>query len=125
MFTYAAGTTLTRAAAQTVKLGTFVDNIGIEGISYDPLTGGFIAVKETQPEGIFQTDIDFAAATATNGSPTTANSINLFDPALANLLDFADVFALSNLTSLSGADSSHLLILSRNPARLSTSADPA
>jgi uncharacterized protein YjiK len=30
------GTTLTRSAAQTVTLGTFVDNIGIEGISYDP-----------------------------------------------------------------------------------------
>ena len=43
LFTYAPGTTLTRADAQTVKLGTFVPNIGIEGISYDPLTGGFIA----------------------------------------------------------------------------------
>ncbi len=53
LFTYAAGTTLTRSAAQTVKLGTFVDNIGIEGISYDPLTGGFIAVKETQPQRLF------------------------------------------------------------------------
>ena len=43
LFTYVPGTTLTRADAQTVKLGTFVPNIGIEGISYDPLTGGFIA----------------------------------------------------------------------------------
>jgi hypothetical protein len=43
---------------QTVKLGTTVGNIGIEGISYDPLTSGFIAVKETQPQGIFQTNID-------------------------------------------------------------------
>ncbi len=107
LFTYAAGTTLIRSATQTVKLGTFVDNIGLEGLSYDPLTAGFIVVKETQPEGIFQTGIDFAAGTATNGSPTTANSINLFDPALANLLDFADVFALSNLTSLTGPDSSY------------------
>jgi hypothetical protein len=80
LFTYAAGTTLTRSGAQTVKLGTFVDNIGIEGISYDPQTGGFIAVKETQPEGIFQTDINFVLGTATNGSPGTVNSINLFDP---------------------------------------------
>ena len=105
LFTYAPGTTLTRAGAQTVKLGTFAPNIGIEGLSYDPLTGGFIAVKETTPQGIFQTGIDFAAGTATNGSPTTENSIDLFDPALANLLDFADVFALSNLPSLSGPES--------------------
>ena len=104
---------------QTVKLGTFVGNIGIEGISYDPLTGGFIAVKETQPEGIFQTGIDFAAGTATNGSPTTENSTNLFDPALAGVLDFADVFALSNLSVLNGRpDYSHLLVLSQESGKI-------
>ena len=92
LFTYVPGTTLIRADTQTVKLGTFVDNIGLEGISYDPLTGGFIVVKETQPEGIFQTGINFAAGTATNGSPTTENSTNLFPfvPPFANLLDLAD-----------------------------------
>ena len=46
------------------------------------------------------------------------NSINLFDPALANLMDFADVFALSNLSSLSGADSSHLLVLSQESGKI-------
>src|SRR5262245_40098784 len=102
LFTYVAGTTLHRADAQTVKLGTFVQNIGIEGISFDPLTAGYIAVKETQPQGIFQTGIDFAAGTATNGSPTTENSVNLFDPALLNLLDLADVYAMSNLSTLTG-----------------------
>ena len=118
-FTYAAGTTLSRSGAKTVKLGTFVNNIGLEGLSYDPQTGGYICVKETQPEGIFQTGIDFDAGTATNGSPTTENSINLFDPALANLLDFADVFSLSNLPSLNGnADSSHLLVLSQESAKI-------
>jgi uncharacterized protein YjiK len=117
-FTYAAGTTLTRSAAQTVKLGTFVDNIGLEGVSYDPQTAGFIVVKETQPEGIFQTGVDFAAGTATNGSPTTVNSINVFDPALANLLDFADVYALSNLQTLTGPDSTHLLILSQESGKI-------
>src|SRR5262249_45019071 len=72
-FTYVPGGTLTRAAAQTVKLGTTVGNVGLEGPSYDPATGGFIVVKETQPLGIFQTNIDFAAGTATVGSPTTDN----------------------------------------------------
>ena len=46
------------------------------------MTGGFILVKEKQPESIFQTGIDWAAGTATNGSPTTDESVNLFDPAL-------------------------------------------
>ncbi|MBC1222555.1 SdiA-regulated domain-containing protein [Nostoc sp. UCD121] len=119
LFTYVPGTTLTRSDVQTVKLGTTVGNIGIEGISYDPQTGGFIAVKEITPEGIFQTNIDFAAGTASNGSPTTVNSTNLFDPALAGLADFADVFALSNLSALNGQpDSSHLLILSQESGKI-------
>lgn len=119
LFTYVAGGTLTRSAAQTVKLGTFVQNIGLEGLSFDPLTGGYIFVKETQPQGIFQTGIDFIAGTATNGSPTTENSINLFDPALANLLDFADVFALSNLPALIGQPNyGNLLVLSQESGKI-------
>ena len=95
LFTYAPGTTLTRAATLTVKLGTTIGNEGLEGITYDPSTNGnprptpntkgFIAVKEINPQGIFQTGIDFVAGTATNGSPSTVNSINLFDPALLGL----------------------------------------
>jgi uncharacterized protein YjiK/phosphodiesterase/alkaline phosphatase D-like protein len=119
LFTYKPNTTLTGADVKVVKLGTTIGNIGIEGISYDPQTNGFIAVKEITPEGIFQTSIDFAAGTASNGSPTTVNSIDLFDPALAGLADFADVFALSNLTDLSGkADSSHLLVLSQESGKI-------
>ncbi|MFB2892388.1 SdiA-regulated domain-containing protein [Aerosakkonemataceae cyanobacterium BLCC-F50] len=119
LFTYAPNTTLTRSNVQTVKLGTTVGNIGIEGISYDPQTSGYIAVKEITPQGIFQTGIDFAAGTATNGSPTTVNSIDLFNPALANLLDFSDVFALSNLPSLTGTpDYSRLLLLSQESGKI-------
>jgi uncharacterized protein YjiK/phosphodiesterase/alkaline phosphatase D-like protein len=119
LFTYKPDTTLTRADVKTVKLGTTIGNIGIEGISYDPQTSGFIAVKEEQPEGIFQTTIDFDKGTASNGSPTTIDSTNLFDPALAGLTDFADVFALSNLTALNGKeDSSHLLVLSQADGKI-------
>src|SRR5215468_10501566 len=46
LFTYVAGGVLHKTDAQTVKLGTTVGNIGLEGISYDPLTIGFICVKE-------------------------------------------------------------------------------
>ncbi len=118
-FTYAGGATLTRAAAPTVKLGTTVGNIGLEGLSNDPQTNGFVVVKETQPLGIFQTGVDFAAGTATNGSPTTENSVNLFDPALAGVSDFSDVYALSNLpAAVSGTDASHLLIISQEAGRI-------
>jgi MYXO-CTERM domain-containing protein len=117
-FTYAAGITLGYGDSQHVKLGTTVGNIGIEGISADPLTGGFIAVKEKQPAGVFLTKVDFAAGTATNGSATTANSTNLFDPALTGLLDFADVYAMSNVYGAGSVDNANLLILSQESGKV-------
>lgn len=119
LFTYTPGTTLTRSDVQTVDLGTDIGNIGLEGISYDPLTREFIVVKENQPQGIFQTGIDFAAGTATNGSPTTTNSTDLFDPTSLNLVDLADVYALSNLPALNGtAAYNNLLVLSQESGRI-------
>ena len=118
-FTYVAGSTLVRANTQTVKLGTFVNNIGTEGLSFDPITGGYIVLKEINPIGIFQTNIDFANGTATNGSASTVNSVNLFDPALLGVTDVADVFALSNLAFLNGQPQfSNLLVLSQENARI-------
>lgn len=113
-FTYVAGGTLTRGATQTVKLGTSIGNVGLEGVSYDPQTSGFIFTKETDPQGIIQTTIDFTAGTASNGSSVTVNSTNLFDPALANLEDMSDVFAFSNLPSMTGQpQAGNMLILSQ------------
>ncbi|MBS9383587.1 MAG: SdiA-regulated domain-containing protein [Dolichospermum sp. BR01] len=119
LFTYVAGGTLHKSDAQVVKLGTTIGNIGLEGVSYDPLTGGFIFVKEKTPESIFQTTIDFNAGTASNGSPTATSSTDLFNPALTNLADFSDVFALSNLPSLNGqTDYSHLLVISQESGQI-------
>ncbi len=113
-FTYLGGGTLLRSAAQTVKLGTTIGNVGLEGLTYDPQTSGFIFVKEAEPIGIFETTIDFNAGTASNGSPSTVNSTDLFDPALASLEDMSDVFAFSNLPSMTGQPSAgNLLILSQ------------
>src|ERR1700759_3504588 len=47
LFTYAPGTTLQRSQVKTVKLGTTIGNTGLEGITNDPFSGGFVAVKET------------------------------------------------------------------------------
>jgi len=113
-FTYVGGGTLLRSATQTVKLGTTIGNLGLEGLTWDPQTGGFIFVKEAEPLGIFQTTIDFTNLTASNGSPTTVNSTDLFNPALASLEDMSDVFAFSNLPSMTGQPSAgNLLILSQ------------
>ncbi len=118
LFTYAAGTTLAYSGAQQMKLGTTIGNVGLEGVTYDPATGGFIFVKESGPQGIFQTTINFAAGTASNGSPTTVNSINLFDPALMGLLDTADVFALSNIPTLLPAQLDSLLVISQESGKI-------
>ncbi|CAN5120400.1 hypothetical protein BH11PSE11_BH11PSE11_23940 [soil metagenome] len=111
-FTYVPNTTLGAAGVRTVKLGTTIGNIGIEGITFDPMTNGYIAVKESGPSGVFQTTIDFAAGTASNGSPTTVNSTDLFDPTKTGLSAHNDVFALSNILPSSAPDYSHILILS-------------
>ena len=119
LFTYVAGSTLQRADVQTVKLGTTIGNIGLEGVTWDPKTGHYIFVKEKDPRSIFETGIDFTAGTATNGSPTTDESTDLFSPSLVSTLDFSDVYALSNLPSLSGDPTyDQLLIISQESGKI-------
>ena len=122
-FTYEGGGTLEDSETQAVKIGTTVGNIGLEGISYDPLTDdgtdlGFIGVKESGPQGLFQTTIDFGAGTASNGSPSTENPTNLFDPALVGTGDLSDVFPLSLLPDLEGGESENLLVISQESGRI-------
>ncbi|MBJ7355431.1 MAG: lamin tail domain-containing protein [Thermoleophilaceae bacterium] len=118
-FTYVPNTTLGRIDAKTVKLGTTIGNVGLEGITRDPITGQFILVKEASPEGIFATGVDWDAATATNGSPSTVDSTNLFDPALLNLGDLSDVFALANVSALTGQpDAGNLLVTSQESGKV-------
>ena len=126
LFTYVPGATLTRSDTKTVKLGSFVGNIGIEGISYDPSTSaasgkGFLVVKETQPQEIFQSNIDFTALTATNppSPPALVEPTNLFPPADATgLTDFSDVFALSTLSNVSGPLANDFLIISQEAGKI-------
>ncbi len=118
-FTYAAGTTLTRENAQTVDLGTFDDNTGTEGLSWDPQTNGFIVLKEKTPIGVFQTNVDFTTGAATNGSATSVNSTNLFDTKLLGLTDVADVFTFSNIPSMASQPQvGNLLIVGQEDAKI-------
>jgi uncharacterized protein YjiK/methionine-rich copper-binding protein CopC len=123
LVTYTAGTVLNAASVRTVKLGATVGNIGLEGVTRDPLTGGYIFVKEMTEQAVFQTTIDFNVGTASNGSattgsPTTASSVNLFDPTLMRLADIADVHALSNSVASSAPDVAHLLVLGQEDGRI-------
>lgn len=110
-FTYpAGGGLLTRGDVKAVKLGTSVGNNGIEGISFDPKTGGFIAVKQSLPEAVFQTNVDFDTGTSSNGSLATV-STDLFDPNATGLSTLNDVFALSNIVPATAPDYDNILII--------------
>lgn len=117
LLSYTAGTTLDAATVRSVKLGPTVGNVGLEGVSFDPLTGGYVFVKELTPKAIFQTAIDFTAGTATNGSATTEPT-NLFDPDLLTVADFGDIHALSNTLPATSPDRSHLIVLSNDTGRI-------
>jgi uncharacterized protein YjiK len=108
--TYAAGGTAARGTLRTVSLGDTVGNVGIEGASFDPRDGSFVAVKEKTPERVMRAAADFGAGTATVS--------DLFTPMLS-VLDLSDVQCLSVVPSLLGtADADNLLIFSQESQRL-------
>ncbi len=115
-FTYVPGGELTRAAAKTVVIGKDNNNIGIEGVTNDPLNPGhMIAIKESGPERIYSTDINWEAETATNfeAEGTGPGEGELFPAADVGTLDFSDVYALANVPGISAAEEANLLVISQ------------
>jgi uncharacterized protein YjiK len=110
-FKYVAEGELTRADVKTVVVGADNNNIGLEGVTNDPLNPNhMIAIKESGPERIYSTEINWAAQTATNFEGSEGE---LFPPADAGTLDFSDVYALANVPGISAAEESNLLIISQ------------
>lgn len=108
---YTPGATVDINDLDAVSIGPTVGNIGLEGVSYDPLTGQLITVKEKLPQLILSVDADF--------SDETATIEELFDPSTLALLDLSDVQALSTVPSLAGTpDGENLLIFSQESRML-------
>lgn len=106
-FTYQAGGTATLASS-SVSIGPTVGNVGIEGISYDPRNGSFVAIKENSPQNVLSGSLSFAA-----GSAGISTMTSLFDPALLGVTTLSDVQTLSPVDALAGtAAADNLLILS-------------
>jgi len=104
LLTYAAGATAARSSLPGVSLGPTISNIGLEGLSFDPLTGKFIVVKEKTPQAVYEATIDW-------GVPS-GSVADLFLPSLG-VLDLSDVQVLTTVPSLIGsADQDNLLIYS-------------
>ncbi len=74
-----------------------------------------IAIKESGPERIYSTDINWEAETATNfeAEGTGPGEGELFPAADVGTLDFSDVYALANVPGISAAEESNLLVISQ------------
>lgn len=106
-FTYTAGSTLQRGTLTSYHFSTTVGNIGLEGITYDPLTDSLWGVKEKQPRAIYQ-------MTNIIGSDTSIVITNPFSLANINLFDFADIYAVANSAAFfGGPDQENFLLLSQ------------
>ena len=109
LLTYTAGGAIARSSLQSVSIGPTTGNTGLEGISYDPVNGTFVMVKETSPQAVYEAHLNFAA-----GGDATVSS--LFTPALG-VADLSDVQVLSGVAAGS-ADAANLLIFSQESAKL-------
>lgn len=119
LINYVAGGNAAIADVTKVTLGPpGAGNNGNEGIAFD---GGsnFVVVKQTSPQQLFSTSINFGALTSSNGN-VSAEPTGLFNTtAVFNATDLSDVFALSVLpTALTGADAGNLLVLSASSNRV-------
>lgn len=110
LLTYAAGGSVDRSLLPTIDLGPTVGNIGLEGISFDPLAGNYVLVKEKSPQGVFLATLDWTVPAGSMSS--------LFAPRLG-VLDLSDVQVLATDPRLvGGPDQDNLLILSQESAKL-------
>jgi uncharacterized protein YjiK len=104
--TYTAGGTLNRTGLPTFDVGATVGNIGLEGISYDPISGKVYGAKEKTPQGIY-------TISGLNLATMTGGSVSMLTPSLGTL-DLSDVQVLSTVSALVGSgDQSNLLVLSQ------------
>jgi uncharacterized protein YjiK len=103
---YTAGGSLNRAGLPTFSVGATVGNVGLEGISYDPISGSVFGVKEKTPQAIYTiAGLDF---------PTMTGGVVGSIASSLGLLDLSDVQNLSTVPSLIGTgDQNNLLILSQ------------
>lgn len=115
-FSYTAGGAIGRNTLPSVSVGPTVGNVGLEGLSYDPLSGRFILVKEKTPQAVYDAALDFTtgSATVTELVPPANPFVRLFDT-----LDLSDVQTLTTVASLRGtADQDNLLVYSQETPRL-------
>lgn len=107
---YAGGGSVARSTLQVASIGPNVGNQGLEGVSFDPVTGRYLMVKEKGPQAVYDTAVTFTDPPA----GPDLNPTSIFDPALLGVGDLSDIQALSTVDSLLGTvDAENLLIFSQ------------
>ena len=92
-----------------------VGNVGTEGISYDPLTGKFVSVKQDNPAQLRESTLTFAVGGGTASTTTLYSGAS----SLFGLNSLSDIQTLSPVDTLVGtAAADNLLILSLDSKKL-------
>lgn len=108
---YSPAGTVKKSDAPSYALGSRVKNDGIEGVSYDPSSGKFIAVKQKDPAKVYEATIGF-------GKTTAGSQIELFNPASLGLNGLSDVQVLSMPWFAGTGFERNLLVLSARSRKL-------
>lgn len=108
---YTPAGSVTKSDAPSYSLGPRVRNDGIEGVSYDPSSGRYIAVKQKDPAKVYEVTISF-------GKTTTGTQVELFDPASLGLKGLSDVQVLSMPWFSGTGFERNLLVLSAQSRKL-------
>jgi Uncharacterized protein conserved in bacteria len=80
-FSYSAGGTVALANNFVSISNSAVGNNGMEGISYDPRDGSFVAIKQVSPENILAGSLSFGAP---SGNPPSTSGDGSSPPAAAS-----------------------------------------
>lgn len=116
LLTYQGGSLAGRSALPALAIGPTTGNTGLEGVSYDRVSGDLFAVKEKAPQALYQIDWNRQdnAVSVRDVIPRANPFSRLFDT-----LDLADVQVLSSVSALQGTVwADRLLVLSQETPRL-------
>jgi len=116
-FSYVAGGSVNLATAAWSSVANWAyNNSGMEGISFDPRDGSFVAVKQTNPQMVLTGTLAFEADV--DGGPSAMTTL-VSASSLFGLTSLSDVQTLSPVDALAGTPAAdNLLLLSLGSKRL-------
>jgi uncharacterized protein YjiK len=105
-----------QARTYSINNGANVGNNGLEGVAFDPVTGGYLGVKQGgqgTDQRVYLSTINFDAPVAAGSNVVQGSTTDLFNPASLGLLSLSDIAALAANPNFAGTDYyNNLLILS-------------